>query len=80
VDFNKSDLLSCITKDEMYEGNSTKDIKIKLNTLTNDVLGVEHSIDNIHNYDDTNIKENLKEITDQINNVHTEINNITANN
>jgi hypothetical protein len=42
------------------------------------VLGVEHSIDNIHNYDDTNIKENLKEISDQIENVHTDINNITA--
>jgi seryl-tRNA synthetase len=46
--------------------------------LINDVLGVEHTIDNIHNYDDTNIKENLKEITNQINNVHTDINNITA--
>jgi seryl-tRNA synthetase len=54
------------------------ELKAKLNTLINDVLGVEHSIDNIHNYDDTNIKEDLKEITDQINNVHTDINNITA--
>jgi archaellum component FlaC len=54
------------------------ELKTKFNTLINDVLGVEHSIDNIHNYDDTNIKENLKEISDQIENVHTEINNITA--
>jgi regulator of PEP synthase PpsR (kinase-PPPase family) len=38
------------------------ELKTKLNTLINDVLGVEHSIDNIHNYDDTNIKEELTEI------------------
>jgi hypothetical protein len=42
------------------------------------VLGVEHSIDNIHNYDDTNIKEDLQEISNQIGNVHTDINNVTA--
>jgi hypothetical protein len=54
-----------------------KEFKIKLNTLINDVLKVEHSINNIHNYDDTNIKE-LKEISDQIGNIHTDINNITA--
>jgi hypothetical protein len=54
------------------------ELKTKLNTLINDVLGVEHSIDNIHNYDNTNIKEELKEISDQINNIHTDINNITA--
>jgi regulator of PEP synthase PpsR (kinase-PPPase family) len=40
------------------------ELKTKLNTLINDILGVEHSIDNIHNYDDINIKENLKEISD----------------
>jgi seryl-tRNA synthetase len=55
-----------------------EELKTKLNTLINDVLGVEHSIDNIHNYDHTNIKEDLKEISDQIGNVHTDINNITA--
>jgi uncharacterized protein YoxC len=54
------------------------ELKTKVNTLINDVLGVKHSIDNIHNYDDTNIKENLKEISDLIDNVHTDINNITA--
>jgi iron-sulfur cluster repair protein YtfE (RIC family) len=42
------------------------------------VLGAEHSIDNIHNYNDANIKD-LKEISDQIGNVHADINNITAN-
>jgi hypothetical protein len=41
-------------------------------------LGVEHTIDNIHNYDDTNLKEDLQEITEQIQGVHTDINNITA--
>jgi chromosome segregation ATPase len=61
---------------EALEG-AVNELKTKLNTLINDVLGVEHSIDNIHNYDDTNIKE-FKKITDQINNVHTDINNITA--
>jgi uncharacterized protein YoxC len=59
-------------------GGVVNELKAKLNTLINDVLGIEHSIDNIHNYDDTNIKENLKEITDQTSNVHTDINNITA--
>jgi uncharacterized protein YoxC len=62
---------------EKLEG-VVNELKTKLNTLVNDVLGVEHSIDNIHNYDDTNIKEDLKEISDQIRNVHTDINNITA--
>jgi methyl-accepting chemotaxis protein len=54
------------------------ELKTKLNTLINDVLGVEHSIDNIHNYDDTNIKSELQEINEQIQVVHTDINNITA--
>jgi hypothetical protein len=62
---------------EALEGVANE-LKVKLNILINDVLRVEHSIDSVHNYDDTNIKENLKEITDQINNVHTDINNITA--
>jgi hypothetical protein len=48
---------------EALEG-VVNELKTKLNTLINDLLGVEHSIDNIHNYDDTNIKEELKEITD----------------
>jgi hypothetical protein len=43
------------------------ELKTKLNTLINDMFGVEHSIDNIHNYDDTNIKEELKEITETAN-------------
>jgi seryl-tRNA synthetase len=62
---------------EALEG-VVNELKTKLNTLINDVLGVEHSIDEIHNYDDTNIKAELKEITDQIQGVHTNINNITA--
>jgi regulator of PEP synthase PpsR (kinase-PPPase family) len=37
------------------------ELKTKLNTLINDVLGVEHSIDNMHDYDDTNLKEDLQE-------------------
>jgi uncharacterized protein YoxC len=58
--------------------NVVNELKAKLNTVINDVLGVEHSIDNIHNYYDTNIKKNLQEITCQIQGVHTDINNITA--
>jgi seryl-tRNA synthetase len=61
---------------EALEG-VVNELKTKLNTLINNV-GVEHSIDNKHNNDDINIKENMKEITDQINNIHTDINNITA--
>jgi regulator of PEP synthase PpsR (kinase-PPPase family) len=30
------------------------ELKTTLNTLINDMLGVEYSINNIHNYDDTN--------------------------
>jgi hypothetical protein len=60
---------------EALEG-VVNELKTKLNTLINDVL-VEHSIDNIHNYDDTNIKD-LKEISDQIGDFHTDINNITT--
>jgi seryl-tRNA synthetase len=54
------------------------ELKTKLNTLINDFLGVEHSFDNIHNYDNTNLKEDLQEISQQSNNIHTDINNITA--
>jgi seryl-tRNA synthetase len=54
------------------------EFKAKLNTLINNVLGVEHSIDNVHHYNHANIKEDLQEMTEQINNVHTDINNITA--
>jgi uncharacterized protein Yka (UPF0111/DUF47 family) len=36
------------------------ELKAKLNTLINDVLGVEHSIDNIHNYDNTNLRKIYK--------------------
>jgi hypothetical protein len=56
---------------EVLEG-VVNELKAKLNTLISDVLGVEHNIDNIHNCDDTNIKENLQEITEQIDNVHTD--------
>jgi seryl-tRNA synthetase len=54
------------------------ELKTKINTLINNILEIEHSIDNIHNYDNTNIKENLKEISDLIDNVHTDINSVTA--
>jgi regulator of PEP synthase PpsR (kinase-PPPase family) len=37
---------------EALEG-VVNELKTKLNTLINDVLGVEHSIDNIHNYNNT---------------------------
>jgi hypothetical protein len=39
--------------------NKINKLKTKSSTLINDVLGVEHSIDNIHNYEDTNLKEDL---------------------
>jgi seryl-tRNA synthetase len=53
------------------------ELKTKLNTLISEVL-VEHTIDNIHNYVDSNLKDQLEEITIQINNIHSDINNITA--
>jgi uncharacterized protein YoxC len=53
-------------------GGVVNELKAKLNTLINDVLGIEHTIDNIHNYDDTNLKEDLQEINEQIQGVHTD--------
>jgi division protein CdvB (Snf7/Vps24/ESCRT-III family) len=57
--------------------NIINKLKTKLNTLINDVLGVEHTIDNIYNYNNTNLKEDLQEINEQIQGVYTDINNIT---
>jgi hypothetical protein len=48
---------------EALEG-VVNELRTKINNLISDVLGVERSIDNIHNYDDTNIKEDLREISD----------------
>jgi hypothetical protein len=58
--------------------NVVNELKTKLNKLINDVFGVDRSIYNIYNYDDTNLKEDLQEINEQIQGVHTDINNITA--
>jgi hypothetical protein len=34
-------------------------LKVQINVLLNEVLGVEHDIDAIHNYDDTSIKSRI---------------------
>jgi regulator of PEP synthase PpsR (kinase-PPPase family) len=54
--FNKILKNNGVVDIEVLEG-VVNELKTKLNTLINHVLGEEHSIDNIHNYDDTNIKE-----------------------
>jgi hypothetical protein len=38
-------------------------LKVKLNTLLSEVLGVEHEIDGIHNYDDASLKTQIANIS-----------------
>jgi hypothetical protein len=42
-------------------------LKEKLNILLSEVLGVEHTVDTLHNYDDTNIKDMITESIQNIN-------------
>jgi hypothetical protein len=43
VDLNEQDLSSCVTKDEMYyEGDQTKDIRIKYNSTPVDAYNHEN--------------------------------------
>jgi hypothetical protein len=49
-------------------------LKNQLNILLSDVLGLEHEIDGIHNYDDAGLKTKLENLQTLINNFTTQIN------
>jgi hypothetical protein len=45
-----------------------------LNYLLNEVVGIEHSIDSVHNYDDSNLKTQLANLVGQVGTNRTDIN------
>jgi hypothetical protein len=60
------DILDKILKNSKYLDTAQiyadiENLKSKINTLLDDVLGVEHEIDEIHNYDDTNLQRKIQD-------------------
>jgi hypothetical protein len=57
-------------------------LKTKLNTLLAEVLGIEHDIDGVHNYDDAPLKNKIVELqgnlVDFVNDINNDINNLSA--
>jgi hypothetical protein len=57
---------------------SIQDLKNKVNTLLSDVLGLEHDIDGVHNYDDGPLKNQIVELNgnlvDFVNDINNDIN------
>jgi hypothetical protein len=51
-------------------------VKTQLNTLLSAVLGLEHTIDGVHNYDDTSMKNQLTTITNNLALARTDINSL----
>jgi hypothetical protein len=45
---------------------SLANLKQQINILLTDVLGIEHEIDNVHNYDDTDLKSKLTLLSSQL--------------
>jgi phage-related protein len=41
-------------------------LKQQINIVLQDVLGLEHEIDNVHNYDDTDIKSKFQNLTNSV--------------
>jgi hypothetical protein len=75
------DVLNKILKDggvvDMTEvQNTISNLKTQINYLLNEVVGVEHSIDGIHNYDDANIKNQISTISQNVNLNRTDINSL----
>jgi hypothetical protein len=50
-------------------------LKTKLNTLLSEMLGIEHDIAGVHNYDDAPLKNMIVEIKGNLVNFVTDINN-----
>jgi hypothetical protein len=48
-------------------------LKIKINSLINEVLGIEHDIDGIHNYDDNSIKDSIQQLTNKFSQLTTDV-------
>jgi hypothetical protein len=55
--------------------NDLSNLKIKINSLINEVLGVGHDIDGIHNYDDNSIKDSIQQLTNKFNQLTTDVSN-----
>jgi hypothetical protein len=57
---------------------SIQDLKSKLNTALSDILGLEHDIDGVHNYDDGPLKNQIVELkrslVDFVNDINNDIN------
>jgi hypothetical protein len=49
-------------------------LKQQLNYLLNEVVGIEHSIDSVHNYDDSNLKTQLTNLTTNVGTNRADIN------
>jgi hypothetical protein len=65
------DILNKILKNNGYLdadqiNSDIASLKAQINTLLSEVLGVEHEIDGIHNYDDTDIKSRLEDMITSI--------------
>jgi hypothetical protein len=51
-------------------------VKVQLNTLLSAVLGLEHTIDGVHNYDDTSMKTQIATIQNNLGLARTDINSL----
>jgi hypothetical protein len=51
-------------------------LKTQLNTLLSTILGLEHTIDGVHNYDDTSLKTQLSTLTNNLALARTDINSL----
>jgi hypothetical protein len=62
--------------------SSILDLKNKVNTLLSNVLGLEHDIDGVHNYDDGPLQNQITELegnlVDFVNNINRDINSLSA--
>jgi hypothetical protein len=57
--------------------NDIAELKTKINNLLNDVLGIEHDIDGIHNYEESTLKSDIETIRSALSGVSTDINSIS---
>jgi hypothetical protein len=57
--------------------NDLANLKQQINILLADVLGLEHEIDGVHNYDDTDLKTKLQNLNTSIEGINSDINNLS---
>jgi hypothetical protein len=62
--------------------NTILDLKTKVNTLLSNVLGLEHDIDGVHNYDDGPLQNQITELkgnlVDFVNDINRDINTLSS--